>query len=56
MHYHRYGRSKIQDAIEQLDAARFASRRRAEEELEGSYIKFKEIKNKINSALAEWNR
>ncbi|HOZ21359.1 MAG TPA: hypothetical protein PLO28_06220 [bacterium] len=39
-----------------IQAARFASRRRAEEELEGSYIKFKEIKNKINSALAEWNR
>ena len=39
-----------------IQSARFAARRRADEELEGSYIKFKEIKGKINSALAEWQQ
>ena len=39
-----------------IQAARFASRRRGEEELEGSYVKFKEIKNRINAALSDWNQ
>ncbi len=37
-------------------AARFAARRRGEEEVDGSFIKFKEIKKAINTALQEWGQ
>ncbi|HNW59928.1 MAG TPA: tetratricopeptide repeat protein [bacterium] len=39
-----------------VQAARFASRRRGEEEVEGSFVKFKDIKKEINTALREWGQ
>lgn len=37
-------------------AARYAARRNEAEEVEGSFIKFKEIKKAINTALQEWGQ
>ncbi len=39
-----------------MQAARFAANRQADAELEGSHVKFKEIKSDINKALREWKR
>jgi tetratricopeptide (TPR) repeat protein len=39
-----------------IQAAQFAARRQGEEELEGSYVKFNEIKSRINTALQGWRQ
>jgi tetratricopeptide (TPR) repeat protein len=39
-----------------IQSAQCASRRRGEEELEGKYVKFNEIKNMINEALRTWGQ
>ena len=39
-----------------IQAAQFAARRRSEDEIEGSYVKFKEIKSRINEALRTWGQ
>jgi tetratricopeptide (TPR) repeat protein len=39
-----------------IQAAQFAAHRHDAEELDGSYVKFSDIKNRINTALREWNQ
>jgi tetratricopeptide (TPR) repeat protein len=54
IHHQRREHPVARDLL--IQAARYASRRRSEEEGEGSFVKFDEIKNEINAALREWGR
>jgi tetratricopeptide (TPR) repeat protein len=52
IHHQFKNSAKAQESLKQ--AAKFAAQRQADEEMEGSYIKFNDIKKKINTALKNW--